>query len=114
MKALLKNTSCGPETAIDGPVPHNEYTRCPNIFDALGLMNLSTMDPLVLTRALLTVEAKDVSKLSIINKSGRASFPNYSLLCPGRHILAPASYLDLRLLCYLGDLSLYVVYGVRS
>ena len=46
---LVKNSSCGPETAIYGPGPSSEYTGYPNIVDALGLMNLSTMEPIVLT-----------------------------------------------------------------
>ena len=66
MKALLKNTSCGPETAIDGPVPHNEYTGRRNIVDNLGLMNLSTLDPLAFPQALSTVMANNVSKLSTV------------------------------------------------
>ena len=95
MKALLKNTSCGPETAIDGPVPHNEYTRCPNIFDALGLMNLSTMDPLFFPRALFTVVANNVYKLSMINTYGEGVTSQISLCCAlGEQFLVPASSLD--------------------
>ena len=37
-KVLLKNSSCVPETEINGPGPYSEYYGCPNIVDALGLM----------------------------------------------------------------------------
>ena len=48
-------------------------------------MNLSTMNPIVFPRALSTVVANYVSKLSIINVSGGGgSFPTFSSLCPGR------------------------------
>ena len=76
-KALLRKYSCGSCTAIDGPGPSRKYTGCPNIFHALGLMNLSKMDPLMLPQALSTVMANDVYKLSIINASGRVSFPTF-------------------------------------
>ena len=83
-KALLKNSSCGPDTEIDGPGSSSKYTGCPNIFDALSLMKLSTMDPLVFPRDLSTVVANDVSKLSMINASGGVSFPTFYFLCPER------------------------------
>ena len=69
-KSSLKNTSCSPDTAIDSPGPPREYNGCPNIVDALDVMNLSTMDPLVFLQALSTVVANNVSKLSMINASG--------------------------------------------
>ena len=65
MKALLKNSSCDTDTAIDGPGPSIQYHGCPNIFDAIVLMKLFTMAPLVLPRALSTVVANNFSKLSI-------------------------------------------------
>ena len=80
----MKNSSCGPETAIDGPGPSNEYTGWPNIVDDIGLMNIYTMDPLALPRDLSTVVANDVSKLSMLNASGGGSFPTFSFLFPGR------------------------------
>ena len=49
--ALLKNSSCGPDTAIDGPVPSRKYCGWPNILDDLVLMNLSTMTPLASSQA---------------------------------------------------------------
>ena len=85
-KALLKNSPCGPDTAIDRPGTSSEYTRCPNIVYSLGLMKLSTMDPHVLPQSLSTVVANDVSKLSLINASGGGSFSVFSFLCPGRTI----------------------------
>ena len=60
-KALLKISSCGPDTTIDVPGPSSKYGGCPNIFYALGLMNLSTMAPLVFPRALSTVVANNFS-----------------------------------------------------
>ena len=69
-KVLLQNFSCRPDTEIYGPGPSSKYTGCPNIFYALGLMNLSTMAPLVFPRALSTVVANYVSSLFIINTSG--------------------------------------------
>ena len=83
LKAQLKNSSCRPDTAIDGPGPFREYTGCPNIVDDLYFMNFSTMDPLVLPRALSNMVVNYVSKLSIINASGGVSLPNFSFLCPG-------------------------------
>ena len=79
-KLVLKNSSCGPETAIDGPGTSNEYIGWPNIVDAIGLMNLSTMYPLVLSRALSTMVTNDIYKLSTINTSGGGSFPIISSL----------------------------------
>ena len=75
-RALLKKASCGPDTAIDVSGPSIEYTGRSKIVDALGLMNLSTMDPLVLPQALSTVMANNVSKLSMINTSGGGFLPN--------------------------------------
>ena len=83
-KALLKNYSCGPDNEIDVPGPSIEYDRWPNIFDALGLINLSTADPLLLPRDLSTVVYNDVSKLSMINKSVEFFLPTSSLLFPRR------------------------------
>ena len=77
---LLKKSSCGPETAIYGPITSSEYTGCTQIVHALGLMDLSTMAPLVLSRALSTVVSNDVSKLSTINTSDGVSFSVFSLL----------------------------------
>ena len=82
--ALLKNSSCVPETGIDGPGPSSEYIGCPNIFDVLGLMNLSTTDPLFFPRDLSTLVANDVSKLSMIKVFGGGSFPTFYFLFPGR------------------------------
>ena len=82
-KVLLKNSSFGPDTAIDGPGPSSEYTGCPNIVDALVLMNLYTMNPLVFPKSLSTMMANDAYKLSMINASGGVYFPHFSLLYPG-------------------------------
>ena len=86
IKITVENSSCGTETAVDGPGPPKEYIGWTNIVDALGLINLYTMDPLVLPLDLSNVVANDVSKLSMINTSGGGggSFPVFSLLCPGR------------------------------
>ena len=46
--ALLKNSSCGPGTSINGPRPSRKYAGWKNIVDALGFMNLYTMDTLEL------------------------------------------------------------------
>ena len=81
-KSLLKNSSCGPDTAINGPGPSSEYTGCPNIVDALVLINLSTMAPLVFPRSLSTVVANDVSKFSTIKISGGVSFPTFLFAVP--------------------------------
>ena len=83
-RALLKNYSCGTETKIDSPGPSSEYYGWPNIFYSLGLIILYTMDPLALPRALYTVAANYISKLSMINAFGGCSFPTFTLLCPGR------------------------------
>ena len=111
-KALLENSICGPYTATDGPVQSRKYTECPKIVDALGLMNVSTMNPLVFPRALSTVAAKNVSKLTMTNTSG--VFPSQLYLCCalGEKMLVPASSLALQLFFYLGGLSLSVVLGV--
>ena len=82
-KAMLKNSSCGPDTAIDGPGPSIKYTGCTKCFDALGLMKLPKIAPLLLPRDLANVVANDSSKLSMINKSGGISFTTFSLLHPG-------------------------------
>ena len=81
-KALLKNSTCGPDTAIDGPGPSSKHTGCPNIVVNLGLMNLSTMAPLMFPRALPTVVANNVSKLSIINAFGGGLLPNFRFAVP--------------------------------
>ena len=109
-KVPLKNYSCVPDTAIDGPGTSIKYTECPKIVDALGLMKIYTMDQLVLPQALSTVGANNVSKLSMINASGGVSFQNFSLMCPGS-FLVMASSLALPLLLYLGALSLSMVLG---
>ena len=80
---MLKNSSCGPETVINGSYPCSEYSGWENIVDAIGLLNLSTMDPLVLPRSLSTVVANDVSKLSMISTSGGSYLPKFYLLCSG-------------------------------
>ena len=76
-KTLLKNSSCGTEAAIDSPDPSHEYYGWPNIVDALGFMNLSTMDPLALPRSLSTVVSRNVYNLFMINVSGRRLLPNF-------------------------------------
>ena len=83
MKAPFQNPSCGPDTKIDGPGQSRKYTGFPNIVDALSLMNLSTMAPLVFPQDLSTVVAKDFSKLTMIDAYAGVSFPTFSLLCPG-------------------------------
>ena len=72
--------------ALDGPGPSNEYTGWPNIFDALGLMNLYTMAPLVLPRSLSTVVDHDVSKLSMINASGGGFLTSFIVAVPWENI----------------------------
>ena len=90
---MLKNASCVPYTAIDIPFKSNEYAGWTNIVDALGLMNLFEMAPLVLPLALSTVVSNDISKVSMINASGGGSLP-ISLYCAlGEQILVPASSL---------------------
>ena len=80
-ESTVEKSLCGPDTALDGPGPSNEYTGWPNIFDALGLMNLYTMAPLVLPRALSTAVDNNISRLSMINTSGwGGSLPVVSLL----------------------------------
>ena len=86
-KSLLKNSLCKPDTAIDGPGPSMQYSGWPKIVDALGLINLFTMDPLALPQALSTLVANNVSKLSIINAFGEGSFPTFSLMCSRRKII---------------------------
>ena len=78
----VEKCSCGPDTAIDAPGPSINYTGCSNFFDALGLMNLSTIAPLVLPRALSTVVANNVSKLYMINASGGGFLPNFIFVVP--------------------------------
>ena len=85
-KNTVEHSSCGPETEIDGPGPSSEYIGCPNIFDVLGLMNLSTTDPLLFPRDLSTLVANDVSKLSMIKVFGGGSFPTFYFLYPGRKV----------------------------
>ena len=69
-KTLSRNSSCGPDTTIDGPGPSREYSGWKKIVDALGLMNLPMMDPLAFPRYLYTVADNNISKLSMINASG--------------------------------------------
>ena len=71
---------CGPETTIYGSGPSSEYTGCPNVVDALGYMNISTIASLVLLQELYTVVANDVSKLSMINASMEVYLSFFSLL----------------------------------
>ena len=66
---------------MDGPGPSNEYNGWPDIVDALGLMNLPTIDPLNFTQALSTVVANDVSNLSTINEYGGGVTSQFSLCC---------------------------------
>ena len=79
-KTLLKTSSCGPDTQIDGPGSSRKYYGWKTIVDALSLINLSTIDPLALQRTLSTVVTNYVSKLSMINAYGGISFPKFSLL----------------------------------
>ena len=44
-KALLKNSSCEPDTEIYGPGPSKGYNGRPNIFLYIGLKKLFTMSP---------------------------------------------------------------------
>ena len=81
-KSLLKNSSCGHETAIYGPVSYIEYSGWPNIVDDIGLIKLSEIDSLALPQALSTVVAKDVSKLSMINASGGGFLPKFLFAVP--------------------------------
>ena len=81
-KQMLKNSSCGPETEIDGPRPSREYSVWTNISNALCLMKLSTMAPLLFLLTVSTVVANYVSKSSMINTAGGGSFPTFSLLFP--------------------------------
>ena len=83
-KALFKTISYDPEILINGPIPPIKYTMWPNIIDALGLMNLYTMALSVIPWFLSTVMASNVSNLSISNAYGVISFPDFSLLLPGR------------------------------
>ena len=85
-KITVENSSCGPDTEINGSGPSIKYYGWPKIVDAIGLMNLSTMDSLELPRALSTVVVNDISKLSTINASGGVSFPTFYFLCPGRNV----------------------------
>ena len=48
LKALLKNSSCGTEIKIDGPVLPREHTGWTTIVDAIGLIKLYNMAPTVL------------------------------------------------------------------
>ena len=87
-KSLLEFSSCGPDTAINGPCPSIEYSRWPNIVDSLGLINLSTMAPLVLPRDLSTMVFNKVSKLSMINSSGGGVPSQFSIFfSPAEQIL---------------------------
>ena len=110
-KALLKNSSCGPETAIDDPGPSIEYAWWPNIAEDLNLENLSMMALLDLSQVLSTVVTNNVSKLFIFYAYGGGSFPTFSLLCPGRTIFGtefipgPATIVlswDFNYFCVLG------------
>ena len=111
-KALLKNSSYGPETTIDGPGASIEYSRWPDIIYALGLMNLSTMDLLAIPQYLSTVVENNVSKLSMINTSGRVSFPIFLYSYLGENKLVPTSFLALSLLFCLGTLCISLILGV--
>ena len=83
-KSPLKNSLCGPDTAIDGPGPSRKYSGWPNIVHAIGLMNLFKMAPLVFLLSPSTVVANNASKLSMINAYRVFFLPTFSLLCPGR------------------------------
>ena len=114
-KALLKNSPCGPDTAIDRPGTSSEYTRCPNIVYSLGLMKLSTMDPHVLPQFLSTVVANDVSKLSLINASGGGFFLSFLFSVPWENnFLCPLNPWPYHNFFCFGTLSLSVGLGVRS
>ena len=83
-KASLKNSSCGPEIAIDGPGTSRKYTGWPKIVDVLGLIKLPTMAPSVLPRALSTAGSNYFSKWSTRNTYRGISLSTFSLLLLGR------------------------------
>ena len=66
-KSLLQNSSCETDTEIEGPGSSSKYYRWPKNVEDLGLLDLSTMDPLAFPRSLSTVVNNDVSKFCIIN-----------------------------------------------
>ena len=65
----FKNSSCRPDDAIGSPGLYREYYGYPKIVDDIGLINLSTMNPLPPPQSLSTELANDVSKLFAINES---------------------------------------------
>ena len=81
-KELLKNSSCGYDTANNGPNPYIKYSRWKNISDAIGLMYLSTMATPDLPHALSTMVSNNVYELSMIKPFGGVSFPTLSFLLP--------------------------------
>ena len=81
-KALLKNSSCDPEIAIYGPGPYRKYTRWTKLVDAIGLTNISTINPPVFPWALSTLVANDVSKLSMSNTYMGDFLPKFLLDVP--------------------------------
>ena len=81
-KITVEKLSYGPDTAINGPGPYIEYSGWLITIEALGLIKLSIMAPFCFHRALSTVVANDVYRLSMINVSGGVSiptFPSFSL-----------------------------------
>ena len=94
--------------------PIQNIYQVKNIFDALDLINLSSMAPLAFTWALSTVVAKYFSSYPWSTHMGGFT-SQLSLWCTlGEQILVLASYLSLSLLLCLGTLSLSVVLGVCS
>ena len=85
-KELLKQSSCVPKITINGPCLYIEYMGWPNIVDALGLMNLPTMDPLAFHQASYILVANNVSKLSIINVYGEGFLFNFIFTVPWENI----------------------------
>ena len=65
--ALFKNSSYGPETAINNPVPFRECYGRTNIADGLGLISLYKISPLVFPRDLSTLVDDYAFRLSMIN-----------------------------------------------
>ena len=65
------------------------YYGLPNIFENIVLINLYTMDPFELPRALSTMVDNDFSKLSMINTSGGFHYQLYFNFSPGEQMLMP-------------------------
>ena len=113
-KITVENSLCWTDTEINGPISSRKYVGWPNIVESISLINLSTMDQFAFPRALSTVVANDVSRLSTINLYGGFLTNFTSLVSCGVFGEVPAQPLDLPQISYLWTQLIFLILGVHS